>query len=172
MTVGVLDQTSRAYEPRYDALATDYRSDGDFVHAVESRVPRGSMIFQLPYVEFPEAPALQGMADYDLLRGYLHSRDLRWSYGRIKGRGEDRAATIAAEKVPDLVRDAKASGFAGIYVDRFGYSDGAAKLEQQLASETGGAPLVSPNARALVLPAHRLIGTRPCAWHQDVSAWA
>ena len=76
LTVGVLDQTSKAYKPRYDALATDYRSDGDFVRAVESRVPRGSMILQLPFMAFPEAPELHAMADYDLLRGYVHSREL------------------------------------------------------------------------------------------------
>ena len=147
LAVGVLDQTSTAYEPHYDALAADYRSDGDFVRAVESRVPRGSMILQLPFMAFPEAPELHAMADYDPLRGYLHSRNLRWSYGRIKGRGENRSATIAAEKVPDLVRDAKAAGFAGIYVDRFGYADGASRIEQQLTGEAGKPPLVSPNGR-------------------------
>jgi hypothetical protein len=147
LAVGVLDQTSTAYEPHYDALATEYRSDGDFVRDVESRVPRGSMILQLPFMAFPEAPELHAMAGYDPLRGYLHSRNLRWSYGRIKGRGENRSATISAEKVPDLVRDAKAAGFAGIYVDRFGYADGASKIEQQLTGEAGKPPLVSPNGR-------------------------
>jgi hypothetical protein len=152
LTIGVLDQTSSSYEPEYGALATEYRSDGDFVRDVESRVPRGSMIFQLPFMAFPEAPELHAMAPYDPLRGYLHSRDLRWSYGRIKGRGENRAATIAAEKVPDLVRDAKAAGFAGIYVDRFGYPDGATKVEQELTTETGESPLVSRDGRLSFFP--------------------
>jgi hypothetical protein len=148
LTIGVLDQTSRAYEPRYDALAAEYRSDGDFVRTIESQVPRGSMIFQLPYVEFPEAPPPQRMADYDLLHGYLHSDDLRWSYGRIKGRSGDRAAAIGSEKVPDLVRDAKAAGFAGIYVDRFGYPDSGKQVEAELTQATGDQqPLISPNAR-------------------------
>ena len=38
------------------------------------RLPAGSMIFQLPHRPFPEAPPLVAMSDYDLFRGYLHSR--------------------------------------------------------------------------------------------------
>jgi hypothetical protein len=147
LAVGILDQTSSTYEPAYRALAADYRSDDDFVDAIESRLPAGAMMLQLPYIRFPEAPPVQRMVDYDLMRGYLHSDDLRWTYGHVKGRDDDPNLAIADEAVPELVRDAKAAGFAGIYVDRFGYADSAASLEQQLTATTGQAPLVSPNGR-------------------------
>jgi hypothetical protein len=81
------------------------------------------------------------------MRGYLHSDDLRWSYGHTKGRGDDPNVPISTEKVPDMVRDLKSSGFAGIYVDRFGYPDGGTALEQQLAEATGAQPLVSRDGR-------------------------
>ena len=56
------------------------------------------MIFQMPYRPFPEAPALGAIADYDLFRGYLHSDDLRWSYGIVKGRGEDWSALVSRNR--------------------------------------------------------------------------
>lgn len=104
------------------------------------------MVFQLPYVPFPENPPVNRMVDYDGLRGYLHSDDLRWSYGAIRGRNDPNAA-LAAEPTPALVKDVAAAGFAGIYVDRFAYADQAAKLEAELAATLGTKPLVSENGR-------------------------
>ena len=100
LTVGVLDQTSSNYEPPYDSLAASYRSDGDLVDAVEERLPSKAMVFQLPYAR-SRGPDIFRMADYDLLRGYLHSHDLRWTYGHTKGRGDDPNIPISTEKVPE-----------------------------------------------------------------------
>jgi hypothetical protein len=147
VVLGGLDQTSRTYEPAYAAVAASYRSDGDFVRGIEAQVPKGSMIFQLPHRPFPEAPPLVAMVDYDLFRGYLHSNDLRWSYGLVKGRGDDWSANVAREPVPQMVRDVKSAGFAGIYLDRFGYQDGGASIDPQLIAATGSTPLKSPDQR-------------------------
>ena len=57
----------------------------------------GAMVFQLPYRRFPETQPLARMADYDLMRGYLHSDDLRWSYGFMKGRPGDPSPALAEE---------------------------------------------------------------------------
>jgi len=152
LTLGALDQTSPSYKPAYDSLAASYRSDGDFVSALEARLPSGAMVFQLPYSRFPEAPPIFRMADYDLMRGYLHSHDLRWSYGHTKGRGDDPNVPIASEKAPQMVRDLKGEGFAGIYVDRFGYTDGGVALEKELADATGEKPLVSRDGRLSFFP--------------------
>jgi phosphoglycerol transferase len=147
LAIGVLDQTSSTYEPPYSAIAADYRSDGALVSEIGARLSADAMVFQLPYVPFPESQPPNKMLDYDLFRGYLHSHDLRWSYGEVKGRGSGREAVIAAEPVPDMVRDVKALGFDGIYVDRFGFTDNGASLEQQLTQALGHPPLVSPNGR-------------------------
>jgi phosphoglycerol transferase len=147
LVVGVLDQTTRFDEPLYAARAVEYRSDGDFVRAVEARAPRGAMVLQLPHVPFPESRPPGRMNDYDEMHGYLHSDDLRWSYGAIKGR-DDRLAVLSEEKDPgDLVRGAEALGFKGIYIDRAGYDDNAAKLEAELGATLATEPLVSPNGR-------------------------
>jgi phosphoglycerol transferase len=147
VAVGFLDQTSSGFRPPYDLVASDYRSDETFVRTIEARLPDGAMVFQLPYVPFPEAPPVNSMYDYDELRGYLHSHELRWSYGVVRGRPDDRNGPLAAEPVPQMVRDVSAAGFAGIYVDRFGYTDRGAALEQQLTAAVGSPPLVSGNGR-------------------------
>jgi phosphoglycerol transferase len=87
------------------------------------------------------------MADYDLMRGYLHSDDLRWSYGFMKGRPGDPSPALAELPTEQMARDVAAAGFSGIYIDRFGYDDNAASLERELTAATGEQPLVSPNGR-------------------------
>jgi hypothetical protein len=147
--LGVFDQTSDAYVPRYGAVAAEYRSDGDFVREVERRLPRGASVFQLPYIGFPEPPYRPGMDLYDLARGYQHSKHLRWSYGAMKGRPDDRWKALADRPLRDVLPAVAAAGFQGITVDRFGYGGptGAASLEQELGQLTGASPLVSPNGR-------------------------
>jgi hypothetical protein len=147
LSIGVLDQTSTAYKPAYGPIEAEYRSDGEFVAAIEERLPAGAMVFQLPYRPFPEVPGLERMADYDHMRGYLHSDDLRWSYGFMKARPGDPSPALAEESTEQMVRDVAAAGYEGIYVDRFGYADNAAKLEGELVAATGEQPLVSPNGR-------------------------
>ena len=143
----MLDQTSKAFRPNYSALEAAYRSDGRLVSAIEERLPARAMVFQLPYHPFPETSGSERMADYDHMRGYLHSDDLRWSYGFMKGRSGDPSPALAGEPTEHMVRDVVAAGYAGIYVDRYGYADEGEKLERELAAATGRDPLVSPNGR-------------------------
>jgi phosphoglycerol transferase len=143
------DQTSTVYVPQYAQITSEFKSDEDFVHAIDSSLPDGAMVFQLPYVPFPEHPPVNKMVDYDHLRGYLHSPDLRWSYGTMKNRAGDRwLKQIAALPVDQLVQSLAFAGFNGIYLDRNGYSDGeAAALETQLRGLLQTAPSESENHR-------------------------
>jgi hypothetical protein len=147
--LGVLDQTSDAFVPRYGSVAAEYHSDGDFVREVERRLPRASSVFQLPYMGFPEPPYRPGMDLYDLARGYQHSKHLRWSYGAMKGRLDDRWKAYADKPLQEVLPAVAAAGFRGITIDRFGYGGpaGAASLEQELSQLTHATPLVSPNGR-------------------------
>ena len=147
LAVGVLDQTGSGNKPEYAAIEAEYRSDGVFVQAIEERLPAGAMVFQLPFRTFPETRALGRMTDYDLMRGYLHSHDLRWSYGFMKGRRGDPSVALSVLPTARMVREAATAGFSGIYIDRYGYEDYATKLESELIAATGQLPLVSPNYR-------------------------
>jgi hypothetical protein len=147
--VGVLDQTSAADVPHYQSITESYRSDGAFVRAIEHRLGEQGSVFELPYVPFPDGGLVYRLTDYDLVRGYLHSDHLRWSFGAMKGRPEDWQAELAEQPVAVQIRGAAGAGFDGVYVDRFGYLDSGKRLEQELRRLTGARPLESRDRRLL-----------------------
>ncbi len=63
--------------------------DRDFFARVEAAVGDGGLVYQLPYLPFPEGGWTTKWPDYSHLRGYLYTRTIRWSYGAIKGRDAD-----------------------------------------------------------------------------------
>ncbi len=149
LAVGALDQTSDRSIPAYAALEREYRDDATFARAIETRLPAGASVFQLPHLPFPEPSPVWRLAIYDPLRGYLHSRDLRWSNGVVKGRPEDWASQLGAKPLSLVVPAVAASGFEGIYIDRFGYADDGRATEAEIARIVGADPLVSPSGRAV-----------------------
>jgi phosphoglycerol transferase len=88
------------------------------------------------------------MVDYDLLKGYLHSNTLRWSYGSMRDRQdalwEER---VAGQPLEMMIRQLAYAGFSGIYVDRYGYSDLGSGIESRLSQQLGEFPLVSEDGR-------------------------
>ena len=148
--IGVLDQTPRYLVPHYQQIKLTYNQDHEFINRIEANVPRNSMIFQLPFVPFPENPPVHKMEDYDHFRGYLHSTTLRWSYGAMKGREGDRWLREISTKPPaEFVKTLAATGFSGIYLDRNGYPDAGKDLEIKLASILDTNPIVSSDNRLL-----------------------
>jgi phosphoglycerol transferase len=134
--IGVWDQTSEANVRDYANAARAYRSDAELVKRIEGSVRPGAMIFQLPYVRFPEG-------GYDLLRPYFHSSSLRWSFPTMYGRPTAAwQQTIAARPLPEMVDQLTAAGFEGILVHRF-LLPGSAQVEADLTRLLGQGPLVS-----------------------------
>ncbi|MEO7651525.1 MAG: hypothetical protein ABIZ80_13750, partial [Bryobacteraceae bacterium] len=147
---GVWDQTAPRMIPAYAAISREMRSDDAFVKRIEATQPAGAMIFQLPYQPFPEAAPVADMGDYSLLKGYLHSRALRWSYGAIKGRPESEwQAEVSAMPAPRMAEQLVLKGFNGLYIDRAGYAGRARELETELQL---GAPIESGNQRLAFYP--------------------
>lgn len=130
------------------AVLRAWGNDVDYVARIEERMPKGSSIFELPVMAFPESEPIHRMEDYEAIRPYLHSSRLRWSYGGVKGRPQADWQTAAAEMdTPVLMTAVAAAGFTGLHVDRFGYGRGAVReLEDQL-DELFGRPIVSRNKR-------------------------
>lgn len=144
LVFGLVDQVPPAFEPRYAQAKAAWDSDRAFVKAIEARLPAGSMVYQLPYVPFPENPPVHSLPDYDLFRGYLHSSTLRWSYGAMKGRPGDLWQRYLADKpLEQRIATAAAVGFKGVYVARRGYADGGSEVEGVLGHLIGERPLVS-----------------------------
>jgi phosphoglycerol transferase len=120
---GLADQASFSRPRDPDAINAEFDADRAFFSKVESLLPRGAMVYQLPYVRFPEEPARFASGQYDLLRPYLHSRHLRWSYGGMKGRDAEWQENITNLDKDDLLDALNAVGFLGLVIDTYAYED-------------------------------------------------
>ena len=106
--------TSEAIEKTGAAVA----SDRHFVEAMEKRLPKDAMIFQIPVMEFPE-DAMQGGSSYINFRPYLFTRNLRFSFGSDKGRPDGQWQKEIKQKPLDaVIADLERYGFSGLYIDR------------------------------------------------------
>jgi len=144
----IWEQFPTNYIPKYEMNYINYYSDANFVAAIESSVKDGALIYQMPYHEYPEGAPVNNMADYQLFVGYVHSNNLRWSFGSIKGRdGSDWNNTAYSQlTAQDTVEYLQNSGFSGIYIDRRAYTDEELKeLESQLTDACGSIPMYSDN---------------------------
>jgi phosphoglycerol transferase len=149
VVLGLLDQTQPGVVPRYGDYRRAFTNDRQFVAQIERRLPPGSMVFQLPLASFPERPTIVGMLDYELLRGYLHSTDLQWSYPAMRGRLADWAWSMGGRSVESMLGDIAAAGFRGLYVERSGFADRAAGLERETTRLAGPPAVVSGDGMQL-----------------------
>jgi phosphoglycerol transferase len=150
LLAGVLDQTTSAFVPHYAFCKEKTEREAAFVQAVEAALPSGALVFQLPFVPFPEAIPPHRMEDYEHFRGYLHSRALRWSYGAMRGREGDAWLRTVSKLPPEQMLQALAlGGFDALWIDRNGYLPGDA-TEQRLAALLHVPPLISADQRFAV----------------------
>lgn len=83
---GLYDQTTKANINLNIQTKKAFLQDRTFVQQIESSLPKGSAIYQLPYLKFPEGEPVNKLQIYDLVSGFLHSKNLKWSFGGMKGR--------------------------------------------------------------------------------------
>ena len=120
--LAVFDQAvpSSAYD-RTDAV---YRQDEKFVERIESLLPTGSAVFELPYVDFPNDNRPGKLLVNDMLRPYLHSHKYRWSAGAVSGMSSaEWGRLVAGLPVAEMLNALVHREFAGLWVDLAGYAD-------------------------------------------------
>ncbi|MBL8190631.1 MAG: hypothetical protein JNK38_21610 [Acidobacteria bacterium] len=148
LMIGVFDQTSARFVPDYPKNKAEFASDQKFMRQLQASLPAGAMIFQLPFVPFPESPKVGKMFDYDHARGYLHSQGLRWSYGAMQGRDDEAwQKLLIAKSTAELIEAIALSGFQGLYLNREGFGD--AKVESEIEIVLGKPQFVSDNGRLI-----------------------
>ncbi|MGH9803504.1 MAG: hypothetical protein ACRD82_24350, partial [Blastocatellia bacterium] len=148
MALGVFDQTSARFIPDYQKNKAEFDSDQKFMRQVQAALPREAMIFQLPFVPFPESPKTGKMFDYDHTRGYLQTEGLRWSYGAMKGRdAEAWQKLLTAKPTAEMIEAVALSRFQGLYLNREGYND--AKVETEIEAALGKPQFTSDNNRLI-----------------------
>lgn len=136
------------FKDTYEVNKTIFENDQKFASEIEQILPSGSMIFQLPFMSFPENGPIEKMGDYDHFKPYLHTDGLHWSYGDSKGRiSSDWNRTTAGLPVEKMLQRLVLVGFSGIYVDRFGYEDSGAELETEIRQYINLAPIMDSGHR-------------------------
>ena len=143
----------------------------DFFSKAEESLSKGAMVYQLPYLDFPEVSSTY---DYKHFIGYLFTDTLKWSYGGVKGRnvkaGELNIDQGMSYRFLAAIKDA---GFEAVYIDLDGYEDGG---NQALLfyNQLGVKPLISDDGKlylfdisAIEIPIEKTI-----AGFSFVNSWA
>jgi phosphoglycerol transferase len=146
------DQVPRAPTAEETAtIARQVAADREFTEKMEGSLPAGAMVFQMPVIEFPESPA-PGVPPYDHFRPYLYSKNLRYSFGSMKGREREKWQPALQAKFFDgatldqqsgkirvnvdnariAVDELRRLGFSAIYVNRNGFPDRGKGIEEAL----------------------------------------
>lgn len=137
--LGLFDQVPTMRFPlAWSNTSVNVQSDREYFQRVERTLGAGASVFVLPVRRYPEEQATNYSADYDLMRPYLSSETLCWSYGGMKFRESEWQQLLIGIPVPQLLDDLVAVGFDAVLVDRFGYPDGGASLEQQISAAVPG----------------------------------
>ena len=167
LALGLFDQIGK--RGPLQQLHPDFYSDQSFFKKIDKSLPKGSMVFQLPVMPFPEHPPMSKMLDYDHLRAYVHSENIHWSYPAMRGRNtlnwqiditetpiitqidqiylnqwKNYHKNIPIEKI---INNLSAYGFKGIYIDRFGFEDNGIAIEKALNEKLKSKPIISDNQR-------------------------
>lgn len=118
----------------YTLGKAEYNSDKNFVRMIESSVSENTMIYQMPYHIALGGGNVNSMSDYDLLKGYLYSDKLRWSYGGMPGSNSDLwNKELTSKSMEDRIKILSILEFGGIYIDRRAYTpEEMAQLEKEL----------------------------------------
>ncbi len=145
------DQVPRA--PAVDvtaAIASQVAADRDYVDRMEAALPPGAMVFQLPIMDYPESPS-PGMGSCDHLRPYLYSRQLRFSFGSMKGRPREQwqqdLGKMPFDKAVEQIQD---RGFAAISINRNGFPDKGKQLLENIRGQGFTKPPIESAAGDLV----------------------
>jgi phosphoglycerol transferase len=156
--IAVFDQVPAIEYVRKD----DVLADRAFFRQVEVALPPGAAVLQLPYVGFTEGRRVNGMDEYTHLRPYLNSRDLRFSFGVMKGRPGDRWYCAIHSLPPDRIAGAAAAaGFAAIMVATPGYADGGEELTAALRQTLGPPIAVGRGMAVFAIPPTMNAGASP-----------
>lgn len=106
-----------------------------FTQQLESKLPDGAMVFQLPVREFPESGSREKMGDYDHFLPFLYSNSLHFSYGSMKGR-EDSSWQAHVEKLPvgKMIDKLEQYGFSALTINTDAYPNEATDIIGKIVS--------------------------------------
>lgn len=130
IAIAFYDQVPVGAQGENPVIRNKFIEDQAYFDQIESMLPAGSMIYQAPYVGYPETPPLNKEGYLEMLVPYIHSKTLRWSYGGFKGREGDAWNTEMGSLPADSqILALESSGFRGILINRMACKDACIQLE-------------------------------------------
>lgn len=132
-----------------DAVVADYDRTRNYFTAAEERLGKGTAVFQMPVVWYPEHPPVNRMNDYDYLKPFLLTKTLRFSAGSARQRrGYEWGRFVERQAAVDIVAQTHAMGFGAILIDAFAYQpEDLSKLTDALTQALPERPFISPDRR-------------------------
>lgn len=141
LVFGMWDQTMPPCNGCNLGVRQAFEQDRAFIGEIERELPTGAALYQLPYMSFPESQQLHALGSYSLTTGFIHSRNLKWSFAGMRGReGDMYFRSLSLLPVPDQLRAIQDKGFAAVYIDTGGYADGGAEVIQAWTDILGHGP--------------------------------
>ncbi len=141
--IALWDQVPRFANEDPADITKDVQRDRTFAEEMESHLRPGSMVFQLPVMDFPENP-IPGVPSYNHFRPYLYTKALRYSFGDVKGRPQTAWQNEVALLAPEaLMQRLESYGFGALYINLNGYAD-RAETYLQAAKDRAATVLNSP----------------------------
>lgn len=142
LVMGLLDQVSQkmTLQPTKE-FKDKFNRDAEFIESLESALNgiKEPKVLQLPYMSFPESPRINKMNSYSQMVHYLHSDNIGWTYGAVKGRESDRwLISLTDLPIEGMLSVLKKSGFNGVLITRSGYEDDGEELISKLSDILGG----------------------------------
>ena len=152
--VGVADQFTPDVAPPPGYWEDDYDADRDLFTQVEALLAPGAQVGQLPIITFPER-SLNASRPYDPVRPFLHTDDIAFSYGGVRGRESDWQQILVDAPAQEIVDAFVSLGFDALLIDRGGYLDGGEQIAAELMAITGEEVLGDTNDKWWFLPIER-----------------
>lgn len=151
--VGFVDQVTPGAVPDYAGTRAQYLADEAFFGQVQRALPSDGLVFDLPYIAFPEGAPVNGVFYTEQLKAYLHTMGLRFSAGGIKGRASSDWPEVQAAKDPaEMSAGLAAVGFDAILVDHRALGSAAAEVDAGLAAVLGAPTVTSADGRWSLYP--------------------
>jgi len=98
------------------------------------------------HVSYPESAGVHQMSGYEQVYGYLHSKNIHWSYGAVRGREADAwMSDLSRKSIGVQVTTLEEAGFSGLVINRNGYADNAQEIEKSLMELLHITPIISDN---------------------------
>ena len=147
---GMYDQIQVLPEGWQAPLKLKQEAYENYFAQVEASLLENAMVYQLPYMQYPEAGPINDMGDYEPFLGYLFTDTLRWSYGGVTGRNHAaEELNIDSGMSRAFLCGIDQAGFQAVYIDTYGYED---EGEEILAfyNGLGLTPMVSEDRRIYV----------------------